>query len=74
MKKVKSSVRNRVLLLEDKDEQELALRPHMFQEAKMGYWIDVQALIDPMRRQINLEHYVTVNDLAPIIVNNSCYA
>ena len=52
------------LLLEDKDEQELGLRPHMFQEAKMGYWIDVQALIDPMRRQINLEHYVTVNDLA----------
>ncbi|MBI3786738.1 MAG: DUF4209 domain-containing protein [Ignavibacteriales bacterium] len=58
------------LLLEEGDEYEKALRPHMFQEAKLGYSIDVQALIDPMRRQIEIEHYLTIDDLGPIVLNN----
>jgi hypothetical protein len=53
----------------NQDEDEV-LRPRMFEELRIGYSLDVQGQIDPMRRQISLEHYVAMDDLAPILVNN----
>jgi hypothetical protein len=58
------------LLLDEKDQYESALRPHMFHEAALGYSIDVQALIDPMRRQIVLDHDLRVDDLSWVVINN----
>lgn len=58
------------LLLSDKAEYEKALRPHMFHEAILGYSIDAQALISPMRVQIVLDHYVRVDDFRQIVSNN----
>jgi len=58
------------LMTEQTDQYEAALRPHMFQELKISYSLDVQVLIDPMRRQIDLEHYLTIDDLGSVVLNN----
>ena len=58
------------LLFQEGDEYENALRPHMFQELKMSYSIYVPALIEPMRNQIEQEHYFTIHDLGSIVLNN----
>ena len=42
----------------------------MFQELKMSYSIYVPALIEPMRNQIEQEHYFTIHDLGSIVLNN----
>lgn len=58
------------LLPTDKEVYDAALRPHMFQQALLGYSIDVPALINPMCRQIMLEHSVKIDDFKPIVFNN----
>jgi hypothetical protein len=58
------------LLAREEGAEDEALRPHLFHEVKIGYSIDVQAVIDPMRRLIDLEHYATVDDFAPVVLNN----
>lgn len=58
------------LPLGEKIENEELLRPHIFQQVKYSYSIEVQALIEPMRRQIELEHYITIEDINPIVINN----
>lgn len=58
------------LFLKEGDDYEAALRPHMFERMKIAYSIDVQALIEPMRRQIESEHRITVEELRPIVLDN----
>ena len=58
------------LLLDGNEPYEAALRPHMFEQAQIGYSVDVQALIDPMRRQIVLDHDLRLENFNPIVMNN----
>ena len=51
-------------------EREATARAQMFRHAKLFQQVIVASVIEPARRQINLEHDVRVDDLYPLLVNN----
>jgi len=55
----------------DPKQVEDAIRAKMFEYARNFSWFtQAQAVIEPARYQINLEHYTLVNDFFPIVANN----
>ena len=54
------------------DSEELAniTRAEMFKLASWNQQIQVQGVIEPARNQINLDHYVRLDDWFPIVTNN----
>ncbi len=58
------------VLSSNPEEVESALRAKMHQQAELDYHIDVQAVIEPARNQINLEHQVRIIDILPIVSDN----
>lgn len=58
------------LLTDTKEKYEEALQSHMFSEAQFGFHIDAQATIEPVRRQINLEHNYRIDDFSSTVANN----
>ena len=51
-------------------EREATARAQMFSHAKLFQQVIVASVIEPARRQINLEHDVRVGDLYPLLANN----
>jgi len=49
---------------------EESLLADMYSNASMSRLTHVQALVEPARQQINLEHNIRVDDLLPLIYNN----
>jgi hypothetical protein len=49
---------------------EESLQADMFGNASMSRLIHVQALVEPARQQINLEHNIRADDFLPFIYNN----
>lgn len=58
------------LLTTNADEREQAFRAHMFRQTEINYTVQVQAAIEPGRKQILLEHNVTLAELMPFLSNN----
>ncbi len=58
------------LLTANADEREKAFRAHMFHQTGINYSVEVQAAIEPARKQILLEHNVTLAELMPFLSNN----
>ena len=58
------------LFSDDTKEAEAAMRVNMFKEADIYHAIHTQGIVEPVRRQINLEHNVRVSDFIPIVSNN----
>ena len=52
------------------DDKEAAIRSHLLRHASMMRSLMVQASIEPARQQILQEHYVRVQDFAPLVANN----
>jgi len=59
----------RVIARQPRDSEE-SLLADMYSNASMSRLTHVQALVEPARHQINLEHDVRVDDLLPFIYNN----
>jgi len=55
---------------DDPKEAEAAMRANMFKQADIHHTIHTQGIVEPARRQINLEHNVRVSDFIPIVSNN----
>lgn len=58
------------MLSDDPDEVEKAIKEHMYKQAAFHHHIYTQSLIEPVRRQINLEHNTRVYDFIRITSNN----
>lgn len=58
------------LFSDDPKEAEAAMCANMFKEADIYHAIHTQGIIEPVRRQINLEHNVRLSDFIPIVSNN----
>lgn len=58
------------LLSGNPEEREEAMRAHMIRHADFHYTVEVQAAIEPARRQIVLEHPIAPSDLMPFLANN----
>jgi hypothetical protein len=54
----------------DDTEREATARAEMFRHAQLVQQVNVASVIEPARRQINLEHDVRVDDLYPLLINN----
>lgn len=57
-------------LSDDKESKEDPLRPDLLWHARIAQSVAVQGLFNPARRQILREHFVRVQDFAPIVANN----
>jgi len=58
------------LLADDPDKVETAIRAKMFKHAELHHLIRTNAVIEPIRYQINLEHNVRLADFVPIVFDN----
>lgn len=63
------NVRGRITAKQPKDEEE-TIQADMFKNATFFQSTHAQALVEPARRQILSEHYVRLDDFAPIVTNN----
>jgi len=66
----KVTARSTSMLTEDPEDLEKAIREAMFGNAEFHHQIYAQSVIEPIRRQINLEHNVRIQDFYPIVSNN----
>ncbi len=58
------------MLSSDPKEVEEAIEADMFHWARVGQMVHAQAMIEPARSQIILEHNVTLHDFSPFVRNN----
>lgn len=54
----------------EEEAKEKALNASMFQEAEHHRLLHVHGYIDPARLQINLEHYIRIDDIMPFVANS----
>jgi Domain of unknown function (DUF4209) len=58
------------ILSNDADERKQAQKAKMLDQARLYQGIYTRALIEPARKQINVEHSIQVKDILPIVVDN----
>ena len=66
----KVTARSTSMFTNDPEELEKAIREDMFRHAEFHHQIYAHSVIEPIRRQINLEHNVRIQDFYPIVSNN----
>ena len=66
----KVTARSTSMLSDNPEEIEKATQEEMLRQAEFHYQIYVQSVIEPIRRQINLDHNVRIQDFFPIVSNN----
>lgn len=62
--------RKPAIMFNNSQEQETAIRAEMFKWARINQQLQAQGVIEPARYQINLDHYVRLDDWFPIVTNN----
>ncbi|GBE56086.1 hypothetical protein BMS3Bbin16_00284 [archaeon BMS3Bbin16] len=58
------------MLSNDPKEAEKAKRAQMFEQARFHHELNTQGIIEPARRQINLDHNIRTRDFFRIVTNN----
>lgn len=58
------------MMSSDSTEKERAIREYMLRQTGMHYFVTVKGLIEPARRQILLEHNISLSDILPFVMNN----
>jgi hypothetical protein len=58
------------LLSDDPQEKEQAMRANMFKQSHWHYEVDAYMIIEPVRRQLVLEHSISASDFSFIVSNN----
>jgi hypothetical protein len=66
----KVTARSTSMLSDNPEEIEKATQEGMFRQAEFHHQIYAQSVIEPIRKQINLEHNVRIQDFFPIVSNN----
>lgn len=66
----KVTAKSTSMLSDNPEEVEKATREGMFRQAEFHHQIYAQSVIEPIRKQINLEHNVRIHDFFPIVSNN----
>jgi len=66
----KVTARSTSMLSDNPEEVEKAIQEGMFRQAEFHHQIYAQSVIEPIRKQINLEHNVRIQDFFPIVSNN----
>ena len=66
----KVTARSTSMLSDNPEEVEKAIQEGMFKQAEFHHQIYTQSVIEPIRKQINLEHNVRIQDFFPIVSNN----
>lgn len=66
----KVTARSTSMLSDNPEEVEKAIQEGMFRQTKFHHQIYAQSVIEPIRKQINLEHNVRIQDFFPIVSNN----
>lgn len=66
----KVTARSTSMFSDNPEEVEKAIQEGMFRQAAFHHQIYAQSVIEPIRRQLNLEHNVRIQDFFPIVSNN----
>lgn len=68
--KGKQVLRSVSMFSDDEKEREIAIRQNMFKQSVFHHNLYAESIIEPVRKQINLDHNVRLDDFLQIVTNN----